>query len=250
MKACWKVDLEDGSHAISAEVSTGLLSFRLRVGWDGTVIDEPRVITLVGQILSTFQRNGHSFVIRHSGFGLMGKLVLTMDGKEMPSGGTQEIAERPQPAAAAEIHFLEETDVKETEVILASEEYPLDNRFGDQAFTTVRQVSRESTNELSLDTSDSLSGKIGLELFSAIKGEIEAQVSHQIGLKIGEKFTESQTITFSVGAHSTVLYEVVWKRKVRTGVRMYQSGGRSVSVPYRVDYGLSFEVRTRAPEAS
>jgi hypothetical protein len=148
--------------------------------------------------------------------------------------------------APAPIQFMNEISVLESEEVVGTEEYPLDNRFGDQAFTTVRQVSRESTNELSVDTSSHLGGRVGLEVLSAIKAEIEAQVARQIGQKIGEKVTESQTLTFSVGPKSSVLYEVVWKRKVRSGERCYLSGGNSVTVPYRINYGLSCEVRTQA----
>src|ERR1017187_3063182 len=138
--------------------------------------------------------------------------------------------------------------MQESEEVVATEEYPLDNRFGDRAFTTVRQVSRESTNELSVDTSSQLTGKVGLEVLSAIKAEIEAQVSRQTGQKIGEKVTESQTLAFSVGAKASVLYQVVWKRKIRSGGGFYLSGGTPVTVPYRINYGLSCEVRTQAKD--
>lgn len=150
----------------------------------------------------------------------------------------------------APIQFMKELSVQESEEVVGTEEYPLDNRFGDQAFTTVHQVSRESTNELSVDTSSHLGGKVGLEVLSVIKAEIEAQLSQQTGQKIGEKVTESQTLTFSVGPKSSVLYEVVWKRKVRSGERLYLSSGIPVTVPYRINYGLSCEVRTQAQKAS
>jgi len=148
------------------------------------------------------------------------------------------------------IQFMKELSVRQSEEVVGTEEYPLDNRFGDQAFTTVRQVSRESTNELSVDTSSQLAGKVGLEVLSVIKAEIEAQLSQQTGQKIGEKVTESQTLTFSVGPKSSVLYEVVWKRKVRSGERLYLSSGNPVTVPYRINYGLSCEVRTQVQKAN
>ncbi len=152
--------------------------------------------------------------------------------------------------APGAIQFMKELSVQESEEVVGMEEYPLDNRFGDQAFTTVHQVSRESTNELSVDTSRQLSGKIGLEVLSVVRAEIEAQLSQQTGQKIGGKVTESQTLTFSVGPKSSVLYEVVWKRKVRSGERLYLSSGKPVTVPYRINYGLSCEVRTQARKAN
>jgi hypothetical protein len=146
--------------------------------------------------------------------------------------------------------FVEEFNVQESEEVVGTEDYPLDNRFGDQAFTTVRKVSRESTNELSVDTSSSLGGGVSLEVISAIKAETQAQVTRQIGQKIGEKVTESQTLNFSVGPKSSVLYVVVWKRKVRSGEHRYLLRGNSVTVPYRINYGLSCEVRAQAQKAN
>jgi hypothetical protein len=161
-----------------------------------------------------------------------------------------EVLVKRAPGAPAPIQFVRELSVQESEEVIGTEEYPLDNRFGDQAFTTVRQVSRESTNELSLDNSRHFGGKVGLEVLSVIKAEIESQLSQQTGQRIGEKVTESQTLTFSVGPKSSVLYEVVWKRKVRSGERLYLSRGNPVTVPYRVNYGLSCEVRTQAQKAN
>jgi hypothetical protein len=248
MNGSWSVQLEDGPHAIYAELVQGAISAKLKVTWDGETIDTQNVFILADQALSSFQRSGHSFIVKHSGFGLFGKLVLSMDGA-LTTPGRAPAAIKPSPPLAA-IRFLTEIGTQESEEIIGTEEYPLDNRFGDEVFTTARQVSRESTNELSVDNSNSLGGKISVDVFSAIKGEIEAQVSHQIGQKVGEKVTESQTLTFSVGPRSSVLYEVVWKRKIRTGTQVYESANGSVNVPYRVVYGLSCEVRTKASVAS
>lgn len=243
MRGDWTVQIEGGTHAIHAEVTTGVIHANLKITWDAEVLDSSPLWLLLGNLRS-FQRNGHSFVLSARGFGMLGSLVMSMDGVEIPRGG---VAAAPVGRApAAPIQFVRELSVQESEEVFGTEDYPLDNRYGDQAFTTVRQVSRESTNELSVDTSKQISGKVGFEVLSAIKAEIEAQVSHETGQKIGEKLTESQTLTFSVGPKSSVLYQVVWKRKVRSGERLYLSGGNPVTIPYRINYGLSCEVRTQA----
>lgn len=247
MTGNWAVQIEDGTHAIYAEILSGVLTLTLKITWDGEVLEQSRLFSLIGD-LKSFQRNGRSFLLSVRGLGRWGSLVLSMDGVEIPRGGVAAPVKRAP--APAPIQFIKELSMQESEEVVGTEEYPLDNRFGDQAFTTVHQVSRESTNELSVDTSSHLGGRIGLDVLSAIKAEIEAQVSQQTGEKIGEKVTESQTLTFSVGPKSSVLYQVVWKRKVRSGERLYLSGGNPVTVPYRIDYGLLCEVRTQAPTAS
>jgi len=247
MHGDWTVQIDGDTHTIHAELITALLTSKIKIAWDGEVLDLFPVFTLLGD-LKSFERNGHSFQLSVRGFGMLGSFALAMDGVEIPHGGGPGPVKRV--SVPSSIQFIRELSVQELEEVVGTEEYPLDNRFGDQAFTTVHQVSRESTNELSLDTSSQLSGKVGLEVFSAIKAEIEAQVSRQTGQKIGEKVTESQTLTFSVGPKSSVLYQVVWKRKIRSGERLYLSGTNQVTVPYRINYGLSCEVRTLAQTAS
>lgn len=247
MHGDWTINVEDGCHAIHVDIITHAFSMELKISWDGNVLESSRLWTLLGDLRS-FQHSGHSFLLSVRGLGKLGSLVLFMDGVEVPHPGLAAPA-KPAPAVAS-IQFVKELNMQESEEVIGTEEYPLDNRFGDQAFTTVRQVSRESTNELSIDKTVQFGGKVSLDVFSAIKAEIETQVSRQTGQKIGEKVTESQTLTFSVGPKSSVLYQVVWKRKIRSGERQYLSGGSPVTVPYQISYGLSCEVRTQAQTAS
>jgi hypothetical protein len=242
MRGDWTVQTEDGAHAVNADIDSGLLGAKLSIAWDGERLLSSQLFVLLGDI-GSFQHQGHSFQLNIHGFGLMGALVLLMDGAEIPPRGAAAAVERH--AAPAQIQFVREVGVLESEEVVGTEDYPLDNRFGDETFTSVHQVSRESTNELSIDTTTQVTGTAGLTLFSAIKAEIEAQVSQQTGLKIGETVTESQTLTFSVGPKSSVIYQVVWKRRVRSGERLYLSGGNQMTVPYRISYGLTYEVRTQ-----
>jgi hypothetical protein len=240
----WMVQVEDGTHAIEAKFN-GLAAW-LTIRWDGSVL---RSFVYLGPV--SFERGGHSFrVVLRGNIPLMQVPVLYMDGVEVTKGlaaPTPRPTHTPTPNVA--LQFVKDLNVQDSNEIVGTEQYPLDNRFGDQPFITVRQVSRESTNELSIDTSGKLTGKVDLDVFSVIKAEIEAQVSRQTGAKLGEKVTESQTLTFSVGPSSSVVYEVVWKRKVRSGERLYVLGGDPVTIPYRIYYGLSCEVRTLAGPA-
>jgi hypothetical protein len=234
MHGDWTVQFEDGNHAIHAEIIYGLTN-RLKITWDSVLVDASLVWWFLGD-LKSFERNGHSFLLKIRGAGALGSLALYMDGVEVPKAGNVTPVSAAPPLAP--VQFVKELGASESEEIIATEQYPLDNRFGDQAFSTVRQISRESTNELSIDTRNQLGGKIGLDILSAVKADIEAQVMQQTGHKIGEKVIESQTLTFSVGPKSSVLYEVVWKRKVRSGERLYYLAGNPVAVPYRINFGI------------
>jgi hypothetical protein len=267
LEGAWSLELEDGTHQVRADVKQGLASMHITITWDGRVIHDSSLWLLIGE-LRHFEQSGHSFVLSHRGYGMFGQFVLFMDGRDLGGSpesfipgpghlasaalnyvkGTHAPAEAavaaPQPSAAPSIQFVKELSCTETDEIVGKEEYPLDNRFGSSPFSTDRQVSKESTNELSVDVTKEVNGKLDLEIISAVKAEVAAQFSRTTGCKIGEKVTESQTLHFSVGPNQSVLYQVVWKRKVRSGEHLYMAGGAPVTVPYRIDYGLSCEVRT------
>lgn len=246
MKGNWRLNLEDGSHDMAAEIGT--MSSKLTITWDGRIIHSGRVWLLLGE-LHRFQQGGHAFVLSIRGAGKLGQMVLTMDGAELGATPGKGAAATPppvvpRPATAPAVQFVKELGCNETEEVIGREEYPMDNTFGSNPFSTERHVSKESTNEFSVEVSSQVSGKLSAELWSVIKAEAAAQISRQVGCKIGEKVTESQTLHFTVDAKRKVLYQVVWKRKVRTGERLYMANGAPVTVPYRVNYGLSCEVRT------
>jgi hypothetical protein len=83
-----------------------------------------------------------------------------------------------------------------------------------------------------------------VQVISFIKADVAAHITRQTGCKMGEKVTESQTLHFTVAPNQAVLYKVVWKRKVRSGEHLYRANGAQLTVPYRVNYGLSCQVLT------
>jgi hypothetical protein len=210
----WVVQVEDGAHTVRTEVIGPL--YAVNITWDGVSVGSWKMVTLMGNTLAFFQRNGHLFELRNRSLGCRSP-VLFMDGAELPKSdalGSSKSTETPKTNApkpvktttsGGELKFIKDIIVQESEEIIATERYPLDNRFGDQVFTTERQISRESTNDLSVDTSDQLRGKVSVKVLSVIKTEIEAQVSKQTGCKVGEKVAENQTLKFSVGPNSSVL---------------------------------------------
>ncbi len=270
LAGAWSLELEDGTHQVQAEIKSGFLTAHLTITWDGQVLCHVPIYLVIGE-LRRFEQNGHAFILGHRGYGMLGQFVLSMDGRELgasPETGVSsplKMAEnavqyvkgvgaasvgaapslQPSPAApVAPIQFVKELSCTESDEVVGEEEYPLDNRFGSSPFSTDRQVSKETTNELSVEVTTGLTGTLNLQLMSAIKADVAAHVTRQTGCKIGEKVTESQTLHFTVAANQAVLYQVVWKRKVRSGEHLYLANGAQLTVPYRVNYGLSCQVRT------
>jgi hypothetical protein len=247
MKGSWSVKLEDGPHTIRADDSRWTM--QLKVYFDNYLMDTKTVFMLLGDVYQ-FERNGHHFVIGVKGLSYLGgHFTLTIDGYEVNQGG---MIAPPPPAPPPQrqvmptpSQFLQEVNVVETSEVYRTEEYPFDNRFGDSELSTEREISEESTNEFSLETTNQINGKLSLEAFSFLKAEIAGQVSRKVGHNIGEKMTESQTLHLRVRANSSVVYRIIWKRKIRSGEYVYLVNGNQVSIPYRMKYGLSVEVQTR-----
>ena len=248
----WTVGLEDGPQAVSVILRMGMTSSRLTISADGQKIDSALIFAYLGE-LRRFTWHEHRFALRIKGFGMSGELALFMDGNEIaPDAASPTVAApdrqavQPRNAAVPQVpQFQREINVVETDEVIGVEEYPLDNRFGDLALTTDRQISKASTNECSVETTRQVNANVSGEVLSVIKAEIAGQLSKQTGSKVGETVTESQTLHLSVGPQAAVLYRVLWKRRVRAGQRVYQIESGEISVPYRMTYGLSCEVRSQ-----
>jgi hypothetical protein len=240
MEGTWTVHLDDGDHTIKTNLS---MWNQISTSFDGNTVQTSVVLVYAGQ-LQHFEHNGHSFSIVMKGLGMFGHLELSMDGNPVEHDGQVARIEKhdlPPPL----MQPVGETTSTETEEIIGTEDYPLDNRFGVSPLSTDREVSRQSTNELTVDIDHELGGGLNLELLTALKADISAKVSKSVESKAGEEVTERQTLHFQVPERQAVIYQVVWKRKVRSGQYLYNVNGKPVSVPYRMSHGLSCEVRTK-----
>jgi hypothetical protein len=248
MTGTWNVQLEDGQHSIRADLNPWIN--RIKVYFDNNLINSSFALLMLGEVYA-FERNGHHFIVSIKGISYLGgHFTLSIDGLEAPQGGL--MAPPPPPSQAwpqrqtmpPPAQFIQEVNVVETSEVYRSEEYPFDNRYSDSDFSTEREISEESTNEFLTEDSNQVNGKIGLDIIPMLKAEVAAQVSKKVGHKIGENITESQTLHLKVGPKSSVVYHITWKRKIRSGEYLYLVNGNTVSIPYRMKYGLSVEVRT------
>lgn len=250
MTGAWNVQLEDGQHSIRVEHSPW--ACRLKVFFDNNEISRAYVFVLLGDI-HQFDARGHHFVVSVKGYGYWGgHLALSVDGREVQPGGflaptptPQQQIQQPPTALPPSTQFIQEVNVVETSEVYRTEEYPFDNTFGDSELSTEREISEESTNEFSTETNNQANAKAGFNIMQVLTAEVAAQVSNKVGHRIGEKVVESQTLRLAVRPHSSVVYHIIWKRKIRSGEFLYMVNGSVVSIPYRMKYGLSVEVKTR-----
>jgi hypothetical protein len=138
-----------------------------------------------------------------------------------------------------------EDNVHENTEVIATEEYPLDNRAGAEPVTIEHEISRTVSNELSIGNATQKDSGISLELLNLIKGDLSAKLIKQTGQTLGETVTRRHSIRFSAGPHQAVTYVVVWKRRIRTGNYLVLSNGTYTTLPYTAYFDLTFEVQSR-----
>ena len=78
----WAVRDEDGIHRVHAEIIWDFPRM-LSITWDSIMVESLNVGLVAGDLRS-FQCSGHSFKLSDRGLGILGKLVLFMDGVEVP----------------------------------------------------------------------------------------------------------------------------------------------------------------------
>lgn len=134
--------------------------------------------------------------------------------------------------------------VESTEQILATDEVPLDNRFGNQSFVSEHEFSRSATVMIEMDWSGS--GSLGVEatLLAALKAELNGRLARKVGIESGTQIVRHIRLKFTAAPGKKVLYRVVWKQTALRGEFEIGVGQRVYAVPYMVTFGLAHVVQS------
>ncbi|HIJ84156.1 MAG: hypothetical protein HW380_1226 [Magnetococcales bacterium] len=130
-------------------------------------------------------------------------------------------------------------------LILACEDVPLDNRFGDRVLSSDNEFSRTATVALDLDRSSEVNSSLRSGFGKMFSSEIAGELSKSMGVKIGSQISRKIRLSFSVSPHKKVIYRVVWKQESRRGeFDIMVNDKRRFRVPYLITYGLSHSVES------
>jgi hypothetical protein len=142
------------------------------------------------------------------------------------------------------VQLIRDIRLGEYAEIIATEEIPLDNRFGSQELSVGHEFSKTVCNEVTLETNQGTGGKGNLDLFHLIKAEISRTSSQKQGLSVGESLTRRFNLTFSVKPGDFVIYKIIWKRRVINAEYHVMYNHDALIVPYNLQVGLEYEVST------
>jgi hypothetical protein len=173
--------------------------------------------------------------------GLLGKKIYPFLAQQYTGNGAVQAGEAPPP-----VQFFRESVLDETPIILATEDIPLDNRFGNQMLVSEHEFSRTATIGLTLGKSHGGASQVSSSLWSIVQTLAQEEIQKSLKVEFGTQISRRVKIVFSADPGHLVRYRVVWKQESRRGVFDVQIGGETTTIPYVVAFGLSHAIESVA----
>jgi hypothetical protein len=143
------------------------------------------------------------------------------------------------------IDIKREYILSDESIILATEDVPLDNRFGNQPITSEHEFVRSASITLEVDRGREVDTSLRTGFWKAFETKAADSLSKSLGSKIGSQVTRRVRLKFSVAPQKAVNYRIVWKQESRRGVMDIMVGHKKrFKIPYMVTYGLSHSVES------
>lgn len=145
------------------------------------------------------------------------------------------------------VEIAREYILSDETLVLATEEVPLDNRFGSHVLTSEHEFVRSASVALDIDRSREIGSSVRSGIWKAFEARASGELSKSLGVKIGSNITRRVRLKFSVAPQRAVNYRIIWKQESRRGEFELVIGGRKrYKVPYMVTYGLCHSVESVA----
>lgn len=165
----------------------------------------------------------------------VGDMPRKRRGKSLPPGTFQMVAQK---------------IVQEEELVLATEDVPMDNRFGNQPIVSEHEFLRSAKISLELNLDKHLDSAANIALFSALKTELHTRLSRRLGVEMDTQISRHIRLRFTAAPGHKVCYRVVWKQSSQRGLFEVGVGRHVYQLPYMVTYGLSHAVQSIAMDES
>ena len=146
------------------------------------------------------------------------------------------------------VSVLDHHILKETEVVLATEEIPLDNRFGNKLLHSEHEFVRTASISLQVGHGNKQGATMRSTLLKLLESRTEGEISKNLGIKVGSQINRKVRLKFSTDPGCLVRYQVIWKQHACRGTYTLGIGTKKIKTPYMVAYGLFHSVESRPGE--
>ncbi|MBF0283514.1 MAG: hypothetical protein HQL51_03550 [Magnetococcales bacterium] len=138
---------------------------------------------------------------------------------------------------------VQEQVIQEESVILATEDVPLDNRFGNRVLVSEHEFSRTATTTLKMIHTRELDSASEFDV-GVLESLVKGRFTQQLGMDMGSQISRRIRLKFEADPGKFVHYRVVWKQESRRGILHIEVKGKSHRLPYLVTYGLFHSVES------
>ncbi|WP_130470100.1 hypothetical protein [Candidatus Magnetaquicoccus inordinatus] len=173
--------------------------------------------------------------------GLLGKKYLPqlIDAQQKQGGWIPFVN-----ASLPPIQILAESLIQEQPVVLATEEIPLDNRYGTTMLVSEHEFTRTATVGLSVGREQTLTANMKSILWPVLESVVQEELKKNLRVEFGSQITRRVKIVFSAEPGHLVRYRLVWRQDSRQGVYDIRIGNEQLAVPYMVTFGLFHAVES------
>lgn len=137
---------------------------------------------------------------------------------------------------------------REVEVVLAREDVPMDNRFGNQPFVSEHEFTRTAKVSINTDLGNLVESESSFRVLSILQAELDSRLLRKLGVAVGAQFSRHIRLKFTAAPGEKVLYRLLWKQSSQRGLFKVGIGRHCHHIPYMVTFGLSYAVQSIAVE--
>ena len=180
--------------------------------------------------------------------GTLSLLGMVM-GKQLAKAHNKRQAKNPPSISPLSLHILAHHILEESTLTLATEDVPMDNRFGNKQLSSEHEFSQTATVSLELGSNKRVSAAAKSTLWSLLENKAELEVGKNLGIEVGSQISRRVRLRFATDPGQFVRYRVVWQQHSQRGMLEVQVGKHSLPLPYLVAYGLSHTVESLPGES-
>lgn len=176
-------------------------------------------------------------------FGILSTASIVM-GNRFSDARAQRKEKTAHLRASTRVKILAHRIAEEKNRVLATEEVPMDNRFGNKLLSSEHEFSQTATVALELGDSRRIAAASKSTLWKILESKTEWEIGKNLGMEIGSQINRRVQLKFATDPGQFVRYRVIWQQQSRRGLFEIQAGKRIFQLPYMVAYGLTHTVES------
>ena len=177
-------------------------------------------------------------------FGIV-SITSIVVGKRLSNARKKRKAGSPQPKKdGLHVQILAHRVIEKKKLLLATEDLPMDNRFGNKLLSSEHEFSQTASISLTLGNNRRIAAAHKSTLWRVLESKTEGEIGKSLGIEVGSQVSRRVRLKFATDPGQFVRYRVVWQQESQRGIFDVQAGKHKLQLPYMVAYGLTHTVES------